>query len=124
MTPPPARQRVVVAALVILQGALTFVFAGLPVLALARMDSGQGASGLAFLAVGFPLVAVAAGLALAINGRAWPPVLLAELAVGILFLNATLHSEAALGRTVNGLAAVSALALALVLVLARKPLRA
>jgi hypothetical protein len=101
----------------IVQGILVFIFVGLPVLALAGLDTGHGTSGLALLAAVLPILAAGAGIALAIFGRqARLPALIIEIALLLLFGYAAVASSAALGRLLNGLAAASGL-LATVLLL-------
>src|SRR2546421_9727158 len=114
--------RIPVGAFMMLQGGLTFVFIGLPVLALSAMDTGRpSGSGLVVLALALPLLTAATGLAIAIAGRrAWLPALAAEIALFALFAYAVLRSEALLGRILSGVVAGSALALTVGLVLARR----
>jgi hypothetical protein len=100
----------------IVQGILAFTFVGLPVLALAGLDTGHGTSGLALLAAALPLLTAIAGIALAIFGpQARLPALVTEIALLLLFGYATVASSAALGRLLNGLAAASALIVTILL---------
>jgi hypothetical protein len=104
----------------VVQGILALIFVGLPVLALAGMDTGHGSSGLALLAAVLPILAAIAGIALAIFGwSARVAALAVEVALLLLFGYATIASGAVLGRILNGLTAASALALTALLLRSR-----